>query len=333
MDLLQRIGLTFLRKGVAISLVFGLAVAGFLLDLTLPLGVAAGMPSVLAVLAAYLLPWAFAPIAAAVLASLSVVAGYAFSPVTGIPSEIVLTNRGLTLAVVWFVALALYGGRIAKNRIARLEQDVRDEKIAAERDRVVSAEMAHRLKNVLSQVNAIASVTIRSASSLGEASASVRQRINAVARAHDLMAANAWREAPIKALLRAEPALYGRDRFEISAEDIVLNPTAGFALAITMHELTTNAAKYGALSQPEGRVVIECRNHDDTLVIDWQEKGGPPVSASQNRGFGTKIIEGMIVQQLDGTFTPEFAPDGLRCRIEVPIEHAVNRPANPSSPT
>jgi two-component sensor histidine kinase len=113
----------------------------------------------------------------------------------------------------------------------------------------------------------------------------------------------------------------------LRGEDIVLRPRAVLTLAMAVHELTTNAAKYGALSVPGGRIEIHWQpvradNGRSMLRIDWIEQGGPPVTTPEQRGFGSKLIEGSITAELGGQARLVFAPEGLRCEIVIPMEAA-----------
>jgi two-component sensor histidine kinase len=121
----------------------------------------------------------------------------------------------------------------------------------------------------------------------------------------------------------------GAERVMLRGEDVVLRPRAVLTLAMAFHELATNAAKYGALSAPGGRVEIRWQpvrpqggEGRAELQIEWQEQGGPAVEDPQQRGFGSKLIEGSVPAELGGSVRLSFAPEGLRCEMRIPLEAA-----------
>jgi two-component sensor histidine kinase len=137
-----------------------------------------------------------------------------------------------------------------------------------------------------------------------------------------------WESAALRELLSASIAPYvvgGTERVILRGDEVVLRPRAVLTLAMAFHELTTNAAKYGALSVPGGRIEIHWyspRNGDDghpLLRIVWVEQGGPPVAGPHARGFGSRLIEGSIAAELGGRAKLEFEPTGVRCEINVPL--------------
>jgi two-component sensor histidine kinase len=122
----------------------------------------------------------------------------------------------------------------------------------------------------------------------------------------------------------------GPERVVLRGEDVILRPRAVLTLAMAVHELTTNAAKYGALSVPGGRIEVrwapfEGADGRQHLRIDWIEQGGPPAADPQQRGFGSRLIEGSIAAELGGKARLAFAPEGLRCEIAFPLEQAKPR--------
>jgi two-component sensor histidine kinase len=156
-------------------------------------------------------------------------------------------------------------------------------------------------------------------------------RLIALSKAHDQLTRHHWESAELRELLSASIAPYigtGPERIVLRGEDVVLRQRAVLTLAMAFHELVTNAAKYGALSAPDGRIEIRWQQVRDggggpaLLRIDWIEQGGPEVAEPQQRGFGSKLIEGSIAAELGGSARRVFEPAGLRCEIVIPLEAA-----------
>ncbi|MGA8933131.1 MAG: sensor histidine kinase, partial [Pseudolabrys sp.] len=177
----------------------------------------------------------------------------------------------------------------------------------------------------------LASQTARSAHTPAAFRERFEGRLIALSKAHDQLTVHHWESADLRALLSGSLAPYaaaGPERVVLRGEDVVLRPRAVLTLAMAVHELTTNAAKYGALSAPSGRIEIQWQpiradNSRPVLRIDWLERGGPPVADPGQRGFGSKLIEGSIAAELGGTARLTFEPEGLHCQIAVPLENAV----------
>jgi two-component sensor histidine kinase len=185
-------------------------------------------------------------------------------------------------------------------------------------------ELSHRVKNSLAVVQAIANQTLKNVASPQAFVSTFSGRLMALGRAHDLLSKNDWRGASLQELLLAGLAPFTqRDsgRIELVGEDILLHSDAAPALAMVIHELATNAAKYGALSTSTGSVSAIWNKTivPGTLTIQWTERNGPPVKTPSRRGFGLIFIERVVGHQLDGRATLEFAADGLRCEIEIPL--------------
>jgi two-component sensor histidine kinase len=150
-------------------------------------------------------------------------------------------------------------------------------------------------------------------------------RIEAMARAHSLLSQSRWEGAPLRALLGLEMERYRQtraDAFSLVGEDVMLQPKAAQSLAVALHELATNAARYGALSTERGRVDIAWRLVSNrgaaALRVEWRERGGPAVAPPRSEGFGTLVLRRMLVHDLGATVDLEYAPAGLVCRIALP---------------
>ena len=211
--------------------------------------------------------------------------------------------------------------------LVRVVQDITERKAAEQRQRLLIDELNHRVKNTLATVQSLASQSARSATTPAAFRQSFEGRLIALSKAHDQLTQHHWENADLRELLTGSLAPYaGAERLILRGEDVVLRPRAVLTLAMAFHELATNAAKYGALSQPGGRVELRWRPVEPQggggklLQIDWVEQGGPPVSEPQQRGFGSKLIEGGIKAELGGSARLSFAREGLRCEMLVPLE-------------
>lgn len=214
--------------------------------------------------------------------------------------------------------------------LVRVVQDITESKLAEQRQKMLIDELNHRVKNTLATVQSLASQTARSAASPREFSESFEGRLIALSKAHDQLTMHHWESADLRELLSADLAPYGGgpERVVLRGEDVRLRPRAVLTLAMVFHELITNAAKYGALSVPAGRVAIRWRPVRDMygqpfLRIDWQEEGGPAVAEPERRGFGSRLIEGSIAAELGGSARLTYAPEGLRCEVLIPRAAAV----------
>jgi PAS domain S-box-containing protein len=200
-------------------------------------------------------------------------------------------------------------------------EDIHERKVAEEHQRLLINELNHRVKNTLATVQAIAFQTLKGDIPLSEARQSFEARLMALSRAHNLLTEQNWGRANLDRLVRdAIEHLAGEaDRFEIEGAPVWLNPRAALALAMALHELGTNAAKYGALSGDSGRVRIRWREEGDALAVEWKELGGPPVAAPASRGFGSRLIERGLETDLGGSARLAFEADGLRCSIRAEL--------------
>jgi PAS domain S-box-containing protein len=215
--------------------------------------------------------------------------------------------------------------------VVRVVQDITERKAAEQRQKLLIDELNHRVKNTLATVQSLASQTARGAPSPLAFRERFEGRLIALSKAHDQLTRHHWESAELRELLSASIAPYfgtGPERIVLRGEDVVLRQRAVLTLAMAFHELVTNAAKYGALSAPDGRIEIRWQQVRDggggpaLLRIDWIEQGGPEVAEPQQRGFGSKLIEGSIAAELGGSARLVFEPAGLRCEIVIPLEAA-----------
>ncbi len=209
-------------------------------------------------------------------------------------------------------------------------QDITERKAAEQRAKLLIDELNHRVKNTLATVQSLASQSARGTLTSAAFRESFEGRLIALSKAHDQLTQHHWESADLRELVSGSLAPYaGVERLVLRGEDVVLRPRAVLALAMAFHELATNATKYGALSTPGGRIEIRWRpvrlEEGDGRVllrIDWLEEGGPLVGEPNQRGFGSKLIEGSISAELGGRAGLIFAAEGLRCEMLIPLEAA-----------
>lgn len=202
--------------------------------------------------------------------------------------------------------------------------DVTERKEAEAQQRLLLQELAHRVKNSLAMIQAIASQTFRNASSIEAASETFSARLAALARAHDLLVNGNWTNATLHDVVNSVVGIQGEpERFAISGPDTHVGPKAALSLTLILHELGTNAVKYGALSNQVGRVTVTWRIDDmegeRQLRLRWQESGGPPVEPPKRRGFGSRLIERTFPStrcRVENT----FPPGGVVFTLDAPLE-------------
>ena len=205
--------------------------------------------------------------------------------------------------------------------------DITERKTAELRQHLLMREVDHRAKNMLAQVQSMMRLT--RADSVEDFVAGLQGRVEAMARAHTLLADQRWDGASLHALLDGELGVFadGEDgQVTVAGAPLRLAPEVTQPLAMAVHEMATNAVRHGALSVPEGRLAIAWRvvtgESGRTLRVTWDERGGPPVPREPaRRGFGAMVIDGTIEAQLGGLIERRWARDGLSCIIEVPLEH------------
>jgi PAS domain S-box-containing protein len=199
-------------------------------------------------------------------------------------------------------------------------EDIHERKVAEERQRLLVNELNHRVKNTLATVQAIASQTLKGEIPLEEARARFEARLLALSRAHNLITDQNWEGASVEQVVRGATDHLPPDRFQVTGERVWLSPRAALALALALHELSTNAVKYGALSGETGMVSIQWRSEEDRLRVEWKESDGPPVAAPARRGFGSRLIERALGADLGGRAELLFEADGLRCTITASLK-------------
>jgi two-component system CheB/CheR fusion protein len=234
-------------------------------------------------------------------------------------------NR-IPLEMNWAPVRDEHGRVIAGKLFARdMSERARAERSAS----LMMRELDHRVKNTLATVQAIAQQTLRGAPSLEGFRDAFMARLISLSKVHNLLARDAWHGADLRELVLADLAPYQRKdpaepgaRIEIGGDSINLAPKAALALSMALHELATNAAKYGALSVPDGSVAVrwEMSNEggEPWLHLRWEERGGPRVNKPSKLGFGHRLITEGLAFELDCRVDLEFAPTGVICKMDIP---------------
>jgi PAS domain S-box-containing protein len=204
-------------------------------------------------------------------------------------------------------------------RISGVTADITERKLAEERQALLAREVDHRAKNALALVQAIVRMT--KAGNIEAYIAAVEGRIKALSRVHTVLSQSRWEGADLAGLVAEELLPYRTndpDRVQASGPGIVLQPPAAQTLALVLHELVTNAAKYGALSSLSGKVKLDWTSDGQTIAFTWTETGGPATSKPATLGFGTRIVLASIERQLGGRVEFDWKPQGLTCTFAIP---------------
>jgi PAS domain S-box-containing protein len=202
--------------------------------------------------------------------------------------------------------------------------DITERKRDEEHLKLLIDELNHRVKNTLSIVQSLAQQTFRSEMDYDDVRGAFEGRLSALAAAHDLLTRRNWEATDLADLARTlfEAFSVDSERALIEGPEVRLEPKTTISIAMALHELVTNAAKYGALSTENGRVSLKWQIlnvETPRLAVCWQESGGPPVKPPERRGFGSRMIERALAYELGGTAELEFRPEGLVCRIDAPL--------------
>ena len=206
--------------------------------------------------------------------------------------------------------------------LRRITEAALERRRMATRDQLMMAELDHRVKNTLANIEALVIQTSASADSVSAFVEGLAARIHSMAKAHSLLSQSRWEGVAIKTLLMEDlaPYLRGPEPFEVVGPDLVLTSKSALALSLAVHELATNAAKFGALSNSIGRVAIRwAMNDHGGLDLSWTETGGPAVTPPTRRGFGTTLIEQALAMETDGQATLHYLRSGLVCDVSLPL--------------
>jgi PAS domain S-box-containing protein len=211
--------------------------------------------------------------------------------------------------------------------------DITDRKRAEERQAMMVRELHHRVKNSLATVQAIANSTARTATDIDSFREAFNQRVISLARTHTLLAENSWGVIPLRELLAAELEPYGGGeemRVSMEGPDVALPSDVALSLGMAIHELTTNAFKYGALSKSGGSISvawgIETKDNSRQLRLSWIEAGGPAVAPPTRQGFGSRLLRHMLGGQFNGDVDMSFQADGLQFSVTIPLVESAEAP-------
>ena len=230
--------------------------------------------------------------------------------------------RGFTQPDIEFLRTYanLLGAAIERLRVvAELRESVR------QRDLLIQ-ELNHRVKNTLATVQSIASNTLRTASTMDHASNAIERRLIALSQVHNVLTDRSWAAVDLHDIVAQAVQPYrnhGETRIVVRGPPVLIPPRIALALSMALHELATNAVKYGALSDDGGRVTVRWELNEanalSRLHLMWEEAEGPPVQKPDRRGFGTRLIERSLAHDLDADVRIEFAPTGVVCSVDAPL--------------
>lgn len=210
-------------------------------------------------------------------------------------------------------------------RMLGVNVDITDRKRHEEQMRTAMAELNHRVKNSIATIDAVAQQTLQQSKDLPSFQKSFSARLRSMAAAHSLLTRTEWQGTQLREILLAEltARVTTPDHLVLDGPGILIQPYAALSLHMAIHELTTNASKYGSLSVPGGRVHISWHvvttDGGQTLEMVWKEQGGPAIAEPRKSGFGSQLIRDMVEFELNGSVGRRFEPDGLRCHVRFPL--------------
>jgi PAS domain S-box-containing protein len=244
-------------------------------------------------------------------------------------TEFRLRRRNGEVRWVETLGLAYFEGAGRERRavsVVGTVQDITERKEREEKEHLLMREVSHRAKNMLSVVHAIAHQT--ATQNPEDFIERFSERIQALSANQDLLVRSDWNGVEIADLVHAQLAHFASligSRIAVDGSKLRLTAASAQAIGLALHELATNAGKYGALSTDKGRVDICWGTDRDTFTMSWTERQGPPVSAPERRGFGTIVMEAMTERSVDGTVDLDYAPSGLTWRLNCPAANALER--------
>ncbi len=203
--------------------------------------------------------------------------------------------------------------------------DITERKQAEIHRDLLTREMSHRVKNTLANVQSIVGQSLRDAEVAPDVMTMLIERLQALAGAHDVLTGEGWQSAEIGEVVRTALAPFQSElrRIAVGGDKVRLSARAATALALAIHELATNAAKYGALAHANGRVTVNWAVEDGDLSLVWRERDGPPVVPPRRRGFGSRMIENALAASTSGQSSMDYRPDGLVFSFRAPVDALV----------
>ena len=191
---------------------------------------------------------------------------------------------------------------------------------AEEHQKVLIAELNHRVKNMLAVIITIVKTSLRGKGAEPAVLDTLINRLHGMARAYSLLSERSWTTVGVRDIIKEEIAPFENPRIHISGPNVDLMPSQALAISMVIHELATNAAKYGALSSNNGTLEVRWKNAQDQLALEWTERGGPEAIKPERNGFGFVLIQGQIENQLNGKLESTFGPEGLSVKLEFPLQ-------------
>ena len=241
-------------------------------------------------------------------AAVSLVTAVALWPL--LPRVIALPSTALLEARIQERDAALAEARAAMAAMVEMREHER-------RQSLLLNELNHRVKNTLAAVQSIAIQTLNSATSLEAGRDLFVDRLISLSATHNLLVQRGWESAALSAVVESTLAHYGK-RFTRTGQDVSLAPNVVIILGMALHELATNAVKYGAWLE-DGTISVDTSVSDGQLRLEWREQGGPPARPPEYRGFGSRLLERGVASELSGTVTMDYAHSGLTCVIVAPL--------------
>lgn len=214
-----------------------------------------------------------------------------------------------------------------------LQHLLQNAEVAEEQQRLLVRELNHRVRNMLQVVMGVANQTLHRSSDLQEFETAYFGRMQALARAYELLTREGWQNVPLADLISTQLSAFASDgqRYSATGESVVLTANSALSLGLVFYELATNATKYGALSTSTGHVAISWRvakspdTGSENLLLEWVETGGPQVVAPTRQGFGSELVNRQLRYELRGEAVLEYAPSGVIARLRLPADEALDR--------
>jgi two-component sensor histidine kinase len=238
------------------------------------------------------------------------------------PGRFTSRHEELLIGIAGQAAIGIDNARL----FAAAQREIADRKAAEKHRELLINELNHRVKNTLATVQSVAAQTLRTSAIEDDVRHHLNARLMALSDAHNLLTEHNWEGTTLDRVvtMALRPHRNERqDRFEVAGPEVHLLPKTALAISMALHELATNAIKYGALSDESGSVVVEWRvangSHEPRLHMTWEEQGGPTVTLPTRRGFGTRLIERGLAAELGGRVELAYEPGGVRCTIDAPL--------------